>query len=165
PVGVEFADVAGGQPPPVRERLLAGHVVLPVATEDLGPAGQDLAVAGDADLGARDGPADGPRPPGGGDVEGEDGARLGEPVALVDVHTDTGEEVREPLAEWPAAADGDAEPAAEGGPDPAVHEPFEHRPLEPEERGGAVAAAGLRPPDGDVAGPVEELAVPVGGGL
>ncbi len=45
PLVVEFADVAGAEPPVVVEHLGGGVLVVPVAGEDLGTLGEDLAVA------------------------------------------------------------------------------------------------------------------------
>src|SRR5690606_3841734 len=57
-VVVKLADVAGVEPLLVVERLLGGGLELVVAGGDAGSAQQDLAVLGDLDLGAGQGPAD-----------------------------------------------------------------------------------------------------------
>ena len=60
--------------------------------------------------------------PGVGTVDGEGRARLGQAVALEDLDPDAVEEVREPLAEGAAAADGEAHAPAEHGLQLAVHQ-------------------------------------------
>ena len=70
----------------------------------------------------------------------------------------------EPLTERRSAGHGVLALAAEGGPQLAVDEPVEDAVLGPDGEAGAAALEAARPGDGDVGGPVEDLAAPVGDG-
>src|SRR5207244_6628606 len=113
---VELTDVACQDPPAAVEGFRGGRRVLPVPLEHLRTLGQDLAVACDADGGAGEGRADGPRLPGICTVDRQRGTRLREAVALEDLHPDAVEGVRQPLSERAAAAEREPHPPPEYAP-------------------------------------------------
>ena len=103
-----------------------------VALHDVRAAGEDLAVGGDMALDARQDPADRTEPPGGRTVHGDDRARLGQAVPLVDLDPDGPEELGEVLREGCAARDGETEARAERLADLPVDEPLVEEVLERE---------------------------------
>src|SRR6266704_1904135 len=139
PLLIERADVAGVQEAVCVERLGGGLRVAPVAAEDHRAADQDLAVVGDPYGGAGDRQADGAdlvaaRPV-------HDGGRGGLGQAVTLEHGDAGaaEEVPEPLPERCPAGHRVLDPAADGGPELAVHQAIEYRVPQPLARADAAA--------------------------
>ena len=110
---VDLADVPGVQPALGVERLGGRVGVVVVALHDSGTTQQHLAVLGDADLGARQRPADRAVAVGLGAVDEGCRARLGEPVALGDLHAHGVEPARDVLVQRRRAGDEEADPSTE----------------------------------------------------
>src|SRR5574338_178783 len=122
---VELADVAGVEPAigiddPGRLRL-----IVQIALHDLRPARQDLPrLAVDADLGLGYRPPDRSELELGGAVDGEQGRRLGQAVALQDQHAHGVEELADLPAQRGAAGDEVAHPPAGALADAVEDEPI-----------------------------------------
>ncbi len=105
-------DVAGVEPAVLVDGLGGGLGLVVVALHDVGAAGEDLAVLGDLDLDALERPAHAARPEGLGAVDGDDGAGLGEAVALEDQQAHGPEELGDLAGEGRPPGDEQAQPAA-----------------------------------------------------
>ena len=126
---------------PVLQEAVVGHHlgggvgVVPVLAHDHLAGHLDLAVLGDAHVGAGDGLADGAELVGAGQVQRADRRRLGHPPALEHRHAGGEEERQDLRGDRRRAGDGELDPAAED----AAHE-GEHLAVDLLERGGLLGA-------------------------
>ena len=112
-----------GVEPAVLVDGLGGRLgLLVVPLHDVRPARQDLAILGDPHLDAPQRATDGAQAPASRPVHADDGRRLRQPVALVDLDSRADEELREVARERRAAGHGKTESRAEGGADLLEHE-------------------------------------------
>src|SRR5207245_5930932 len=112
-VRVDLAEIAGVIPTVAVEDRARRILVLPVALEHVRPMDEDLAVAGDADLDARDGDADRAEAIAVKPVERDRGRALRGAVSLEDVDAEVAPRLAERGVERRAARDDVAEAATE----------------------------------------------------
>ncbi len=139
-LGVEPAEVAGGEPA-LLEHLLGAGLVVDVPLEQGRAADQDLAVLGDVDVDAGQRSAHRAELLPAQRLHGDPAAGLGQPVAVVHEDADAGEEEGEFTVERGAAGDGAAQPTAERLTEFAVDALLVQGVLEPQIESGPGAGA------------------------
>ena len=158
-VPVDLPDVAGVEPPAGLEHRgrLLGLPVVPV--RDVRAASEDLPVLGDLQVDPGERPPHGPELVRPGMVAGQDGARLGQPVAFQDQDAGGVEELGDLRRERRAPRDAEPQAPSEGRTELPEDQPVRHLPLDAQGPGNRppfpLEAARAAP---DRQGPVEDAA-------